>query len=1371
MSSNCNKFRFLIQQQFDVDLTPQDERMLMSHLDQCESCAKFQHQLQQVIMAAEEVPLPDEYLPPNPEALARTIMSELPAQKSSFFAKLLEPLTAMFAGKGKKDSPTDSGIAFPHVSRGKQPKEKHSKEEQSDSDGRGFAKPKGANGTDHTGTTNRLRNIASKQPLDENRELQSGTKSLGEKLGFAAPPGGFQEEQPLTLAESIRRKISESQKPAVDEGEQEEDSPMPAGAQGMRPPANMASPPANMAAPPANMASPPQMMNFPPKTQASQPLPDQGVASPQVMGQWGQAAPMEAPPEWGAQQAAVEQGATTEGAGQAWGGTWNEPPKGSRPAEQNSDWGPPPQGGQWDEPAQPTSNNWGGATTPAVVAPAPTVQGFAAPEAPPAPPWGAPTTPSAAMAPAAQPAAPSQDANWGANGPQAGWSEGQAGGGWGEPPAEPGKSAPSPAAQPLVQASSPQPGAQSPAVPSGAWSQPPAWGEQDSNPAAGGWGQPPAAPDQNSWGQTPAPAAASGADASWAQPPASPGAAEGSWAQPAPATASGAGWGQPADAQGANWGAQPAPAAEASWGQSPQAPAGNSWGQPPQQPAQGQDSWAQPNQAPGGDWLAAQPAAASAEGTRGQAPGGSNGGWGETPTAPAAGNGSWGQPAPAGNENGGWGQSPAQGANWGQPPAAPAGEPGWGQQNAPDAKKPTYSIDAEQLETGTWRAFTPGIEQLGAAPAKAAWAPQQANVAAVAASSTGAQPAPQAQGQGQSFPASSEQPNRWDIPIQERMKMEGPGQPAAALAPAGQGQAPAPAGQLAPPPGWPTPQQPGVATAGQPQAPGVNWNASAMQAPAQTIPAPQMMAPPQMVPQGQQGAQDMASRSETVPISLAAAQQVVAQAQSMAPQQPAQQPAPNPFAASRSETMPLPGGSLAASAAAASAAQPQGGGLFQNFDDSAIDKLFSENLGISDDGGPAPAGSPAGQPPAPQPGGWPSAAPIPAMRATPTAPPAPPQMPQAPTPQQAQQPAPLFGQQPPQQSQPMAGFAGMPQPGAPVEQSGMPRISAVQSKSMERPAGMMPGMPDQPFAPQPAPPAAPAPVQGNGLFQLDDSAMDKLFAENLGVNEEAVPIGVAQASGPPPTPLMAAPQVAAGNPFASMQTNQTPPAPPPPPGPMARPNPPAIQTPVPPWPAAPAQPAIAPPQAPQVGGLFSIDDSVIDKIFADNTINKDAAAAPVHGANEAAHNFAEAPQAPAPPPKIEGVGRLDTRAETPDVGSGIIASIGKFLLDQKDLEKIGKLTTSDINETKMRILTMEAAGELQGLLHHIGTLDKVVGSVIVGHDGNFSLLTRCRPILTPNQSECGRGCLHEHRTCRQENGTRSSSPDRLKNTEGLSSNS
>ena len=98
----------------------------------------------------------------------------------------------MFAGKGKKDFASDSGIAFPHVSRGKRAKEKHSKEEQSDSDGRGFAKPKGTlkPGTDHTGTTNRLRNIASKQPLDENRELQSGTKSLDLRLDSQRLPVG-----------------------------------------------------------------------------------------------------------------------------------------------------------------------------------------------------------------------------------------------------------------------------------------------------------------------------------------------------------------------------------------------------------------------------------------------------------------------------------------------------------------------------------------------------------------------------------------------------------------------------------------------------------------------------------------------------------------------------------------------------------------------------------------------------------------------------------------------------------------------------------------------------------------------------------------------------------------------------------------------------------------------------------------------------------------------------------------------------------------------------------------------------------------------------------------------------------------------------
>lgn len=130
---------------------------------------------------------------------------------------------------------------------------------------------------------------------------------------------------------------------------------------------------------------------------------------------------------------------------------------------------------------------------------------------------------------------------------------------------------------------------------------------------------------------------------------------------------------------------------------------------------------------------------------------------------------------------------------------------------------------------------------------------------------------------------------------------------------------------------------------------------------------------------------------------------------------------------------------------------------------------------------------------------------------------------------------------------------------------------------------------------------------------------------------------------------------------------------------------------------------------------------MIDKIFADNAAAApqppQPVAAPQFNVNEAVKEMVEVAQN-VPPPKIAGVGRLDPRTDSSaDSGSGRIASIGKFLLDQKDLEKIGKLTGSDLSETKMRILTMEAAQELQTLLQHIGTQETVIGSVIVGHDG------------------------------------------------------
>jgi len=168
-------------------------------------------------------------------------------------------------------------------------------------------------------------------------------------------------------------------------------------------------------------------------------------------------------------------------------------------------------------------------------------------------------------------------------------------------------------------------------------------------------------------------------------------------------------------------------------------------------------------------------------------------------------------------------------------------------------------------------------------------------------------------------------------------------------------------------------------------------------------------------------------------------------------------------------------------------------------------------------------------------------------------------------------------------------------------------------------------------------------------------------------------------------------------------------------------------------------PAAVPAQAPvpeQKSGLFSVDDTVMNRIFSDNLgIPEDAnASAEV---SRGASSSSEDLQNMSSPPKIAGIGRLDANADqNQDAGSGRIASIGKFLLDQKDLDKIGKLTSSDFNEGKMRILTLEASQDLQSLLSQIGTQQGVVGSVIVGHDG--LLIANTMP------GDMGIRCLHEH---------------------------
>src|SRR5437870_7236268 len=136
---NCNRFRFLIQQNFDAELSPQDEQMLFDHLDSCQSCSRFQHQIDQVIQASLEMPITEEAMPTNLESLARIVMQQLPQQKGS----VLGIFGNLFGGGGRKKEAkpakpaaaaqkSSGGSRFPHVNRQKgQPQEDAEMQSQS----------------------------------------------------------------------------------------------------------------------------------------------------------------------------------------------------------------------------------------------------------------------------------------------------------------------------------------------------------------------------------------------------------------------------------------------------------------------------------------------------------------------------------------------------------------------------------------------------------------------------------------------------------------------------------------------------------------------------------------------------------------------------------------------------------------------------------------------------------------------------------------------------------------------------------------------------------------------------------------------------------------------------------------------------------------------------------------------------------------------------------------------------------------------------------------------------------------------------------------------------------------------------------------
>lgn len=114
---NSSECRYLIQRRFDGDLEPEEEQALDDYIDDSESCAKFEHQLDQMIQGAEELSLPEDFSPPNPEALAKQIQQQLPQQKAGFFSAI----SNLFGGSKKKDDKNSSkqepNNQFPHRAR------------------------------------------------------------------------------------------------------------------------------------------------------------------------------------------------------------------------------------------------------------------------------------------------------------------------------------------------------------------------------------------------------------------------------------------------------------------------------------------------------------------------------------------------------------------------------------------------------------------------------------------------------------------------------------------------------------------------------------------------------------------------------------------------------------------------------------------------------------------------------------------------------------------------------------------------------------------------------------------------------------------------------------------------------------------------------------------------------------------------------------------------------------------------------------------------------------------------------------------------------------------------------------------------------
>lgn len=98
-----------------------------------------------------------------------------------------------------------------------------------------------------------------------------------------------------------------------------------------------------------------------------------------------------------------------------------------------------------------------------------------------------------------------------------------------------------------------------------------------------------------------------------------------------------------------------------------------------------------------------------------------------------------------------------------------------------------------------------------------------------------------------------------------------------------------------------------------------------------------------------------------------------------------------------------------------------------------------------------------------------------------------------------------------------------------------------------------------------------------------------------------------------------------------------------------------------------------------------------------------------------------APPEPMPAPALPAkaiMGRLNPNREIDPTSPGLICNIGRFILDERELEMLRQMAIQEpTSELGLRLLTIKALEDLKSILNDIISRENVVGWAIIGNDG------------------------------------------------------